>query len=137
MKAIIILDKNNGMSFNHRRQSRDSEIINKLGEIIKDSNILMHPYSLSLFENTTKCNVLADEEYLQIAGENDFCFTEREHLSDYLTNITEIIVFRWDKIYPSDHYLDIPIPPPDFSLNFLDEFKGSSHEIITMEVFQR
>ena len=128
MVLIVCLDLNNGMYFNNRRQSRDREVIKDIAFITKNNNLIMTEYSHKLFENECENIVITDDfkgEYL----ENDFCFVENEDVQ--LENIKKIIVYRWDKVYPSDYCLNLE----GYHLTSTLEFKGYSHEKIVKEVY--
>jgi len=130
MVLIVCLDLNNGMYFNNRRQSRDREVIKDIAFITKNNNLIMTEYSHKLFENECENIVITDDfegQYL----ENDFCFVENEDVQ--LENIKKIIVYRWDKVYPSDYCLNLE----DYHLTSTLEFKGYSHEKIVKEVYLR
>ena len=130
MVLIVCLDLNNGMYFNNRRQSRDREVIKDIAFITKNNNLIMTEYSHKLFENEWENIVITDDfkgEYL----ENDFCFVENEDVQ--LENIKKIIVYRWDKVYPSDYCLNLE----GYHLTSTLEFKGYSHEKIVKEVYLR
>ena len=130
MVLIVCLDLNNGMYFNNRRQSRDREVIKDIAFITKNNNLIMTEYSHKLFENECENIVITDDfkgEYL----ENDFCFVENEDVQ--LENIKKIIVYRWDKVYPSDYCLNLE----GYHLTSTLEFKGYSHKKIVKEVYLR
>ena len=130
MVLIVCLDLNNGMYFNNRRQSRDREVIKDIAFITKNNNLIMTEYSHKLFENECENIVITDDfegQYL----ENDFCFVENEDVQ--LENIKKIIVYRWDKVYPSDYCLNLEC----YHLTSTLEFKGYSHEKIVKEVYLR
>lgn len=130
MVLIVCLDLNNGMYFNNRRQSRDREVIKDIAFITKNNNLIMTEYSHKLFENECENIVITDDfegQYL----ENDFCFVENEDVQ--LENIKKIIVYRWDKVYPSDYCLNLE----GYHLTSTWEFKGYSHEKIVKEVYLR
>lgn len=130
MVLIVCLDLNNGMYFNNRRQSRDREVIKDIAFITKNNNLIMTEYSHKLFEDECENIVITDDfkgEYL----ENDFCFVENEDVQ--LENIKKIIVYRWDKVYPSDYCLNLE----GYHLTSTLEFKGYSHEKIVKEVYLR
>lgn len=53
---------------------------------------------------------------------------------DFSENAVEkIIIYRWDKVYPADIYLDISAER--WIQKKKKEFCGYSHEIITKEVY--
>ena len=130
MNLIVCLDLNNGMYFNNRRQSRDREVIKDITFITKNNNLIMTEYSHKLFEDECENIVITDDfkgEYL----ENDFCFVENEDVQ--LENAKKIIVYRWDKVYPSEYCLNLE----GYHLTSTLEFKGYSHEKIVKEVYLR
>ena len=49
MRLIVCLDDKNGMAFNHRRQSRDRIVTEKIEELAKGSVLRLSPYSAKLF----------------------------------------------------------------------------------------
>ena len=130
MVLIVCLDLDNGMYFNNRRQSRDREVIKDIAFITKNNNLIMTEYSHKLFENECENIVITDDfegQYLK----NDFCFVENEDVQ--LENIKKIIVYRWDKVYPSDYCLNLE----GYHLTSTLEFKGYTHEKIVKEVYLR
>lgn len=129
MNIIICLDDNNGMLFNNRRQSKDSEVTRKITEIVKDNRFFIHTFSTSLFNN----NYLLNDNMLDTAGENDFCFVENLPLLPHISRIRSIYVFRWNRIYPYDMATDIDFNK--LTLIRTEEFKGNSHDKITLEVY--
>lgn len=132
MRLIVCLDDKNGMAFNHRRQSRDRNVIEKVEELVKGSILHCSPYSVKLFPSDS---FESSEDYLLQAGEDDFCFVELEDLAPYEQQIKEITVFRWNRLYPAD--LRFPIDLTQWRLEQTVEFPGHSHEKITMEVYRR
>ncbi len=133
MKVIICLDDNSGMLFNNRRQSRDKEVLKDIMNNLEDGKLYISPFSEKLFADYIE-NVIVDEEFLTKAGEDDFCFVENKLLKD-VTGVDEIIVYKWNRVYPSDFKSDV-----DFSTYTLVEsvdFRGFSHEKITKETYKR
>ena len=54
MKVIYILDKDNGVLFNHCRQSRDAFLVENIVNKVKQENgtLYVSDYSKELFEGT-------------------------------------------------------------------------------------
>ena len=132
MKVIICLDDNGGMLFNNRRQSRDKEVLKDIINNLKGKKLHISPFSEKLFADYSE-NVIVDEDFLNKASENDICFVENNALKD-VSGIKEIVVYKWNRIYPSDLKCDI-----DFSLYTLVEsvdFKGFSHDKITRKTYK-
>lgn len=128
MIAIVCLDKRNGMYFNERRQSRDRFVIRDILDTVKNGNLFITPYSEELFENCTYC---LSDNYFNEATEDDYCFIENVVLNEEKTK--KIIVYRWDKVYPSDYKLNLSA----WKLTDTSEFEGYSHETILKEVYEK
>ena len=128
MKLIVCLDDNNGMMFNKRRQSRDRVLIENVLEFCKGEKLYTNEYSAKLFpENTVE--IFENIEQIGIS----FCFAE-----DFTVNeeyVDEIIVYKWNRLYPADTYFNIDLE--NWSLIESVDFEGSSHEKITREIYRR
>lgn len=61
MRLIVCLDDKNGMAFNHRRQSRDRIVTEKIEELVKGSTLHFSPNSEKLF---TSGDFEPSEDYL-------------------------------------------------------------------------
>ena len=134
MTLIACLDNNDGMSFNNRRQSQDKNVIKKIIEISQKHRLVMSPYSAILFSDCTE-NIFADENFLENIKNDDFCFIEK-HSPSHFTEITnKIIIFRWNRNYPYDKTFDIDLKSWTFESS--EEFVGTSHNKITMEVWTK
>lgn len=136
MKLILTLDDNNGMMFNHRRQSSDAAIRNRVKEIINEELLYLNTYSAEQFMDND-IRLLIDEDFLHKAGREEYCFVEDRKLSDIREDIEEFVIFRWNRKYPSDFVLDVL--PEDCGMVCVstEEFAGNSHEKITVEVWAR
>ena len=131
MILITAVDNSMGLMFNNRRQSQDRIMIEKIYEIIKNNKLYVNQYSSKLFNNDR--NIIIDNNFLNTAKDNDYVFAENVKLSDYADKIKKIILFKWNRDYPSDFFLDISLS--DYKLEYSEDFQGSSHDRITMEVY--
>lgn len=136
MKLIVCLDERGGMSFNHRRQSRDRLLIDNLLAMVGEEKLWVAPYSVPLFDGKEK-ELSVAESLLTEAGAGEWCFVENQACKPILHDLEEVVVYWWNRHYPSDVYFDIDLCKEGFSLREREEFIGSSHEMITKEVFQR
>lgn len=134
MILIICIDDNGGMMFNKRRQSQDKILIKKITELALGKKIRINSYSKSLFEQCTNADIGIDDNFLSNAADGEFCFAECGNLEQYRQKIEKLVVFKWNRHYPADVYLDIDLS--DFILESSVDFEGSSHEKITMEVYK-
>ena len=132
MKIILCVDDNNGMMFNNRRQSQDSVLRQKIAEICNGAPIYMNSYSAKQFQN--ECKIIVDDNFLSLAKSDDFCFVENSVISDDIIN--KLYLFKWNRKYPADFYFEINPKQIGLKLSLKDEFQGSSHEKITLEVYE-
>lgn len=104
MIGIVCLDQKNGMYFNERRQSRDQYVIRDIIEMTKEAVLHINSYSEELFENRIVEYVISDD-YFSDAKDGEYCFVEN-HILDQ-SEMEKLIVYRWDKVYPADHRLNL------------------------------
>jgi hypothetical protein len=132
MKVIVCLDDKNGMLFGNRRQSRDRIVIE---DICKMTDVLsIHTFSEKLFsEVTLQLNV--KDDFLKEAKNGEFCFVENQPLIGYEDKIEEIVVYGWNRVYPSDKQFDISLV--NWKVVSEEEFAGYSHEKITKRIYRR
>ena len=135
MRVIVCVDDNGCMLFNHRRQSRDRVLCERVLQMAdeRDCSVYMNTYSAKIFPEDKR--IAVSENYLEEAGVQDLCFVEKEPLATYFDKIDECIVFKWNRVYPADQHLDIDISKMTKVQE--EEFVGFSHEKITMEVYER
>ena len=109
MRVIVCVDDNGGMLFNHRRQSRDRVLCERVLQMAdeRDCSVYMNTYSAKIFPEDNR--IAVSENYLEEAGGQDLCFVEKEPLATYFDKIDECIVFKWNRVYPADQHLDIDI----------------------------
>ena len=132
MKVIVCVDEKNGMLFNSRRQSRDSKVIEHILEIVGEKRLNITNFSANLFGNL---DVNIVENSLENIAEDEYVFVENIDLNNVIEKINEIIIFNWNRHYPADFYLDIPMQ--NFYVTRESEFVGSSHDKITEIVYER
>lgn len=135
MTVIVCLDNANGMMFNHRRQSRDANVVKDILNTIKGTSLLIAPYSEPLFSQA-ECSVSISDSFLTDANANDYCFVENTSVAKFKEKISKLIIYKWNRDYPSDFYFDIDYAN-DYKLETTLDFVGTSHEKITKEVYVR
>ncbi|MEE0945476.1 MAG: ribonuclease Z [Acutalibacteraceae bacterium] len=132
MNIIICLDDNNGISFNNRRQSRDKKLISRILKLTSGKPLRMNQYSSKIFCDN---NILISNDFLLIADTEDYCFCEDDSFVLYKNKIEKLIVYKWNKIYPSDIKIDLSFFA-DKKLTHTTDFTGNSHDIITEEIYE-
>ena len=132
MRLIFCVDRNDGMAFNGRRQSRDRVIIADLAALIGENRLYLSPYSAPLFAGLPGVAVVPDP--VAAAGAADFCFLEA--LPNGKTAADEIILYRFDRDYPADLHLDRALLS-GLALAEKTELEGYSHKLIIREVYRK
>lgn len=135
MRILVCLDDKNGMLFNRRRQSQDRLVRQRMAELTAGGVLRLSPYSARQFEPGTIPNALICEDFLTQAKPGDWCFVEDRSLGPYEDRIETLVVFRWNRVYPADLRLDIPLDR--WTLTETEKFPGHSHKTITMEVYRK
>lgn len=134
MIIIACADDNLGMLFNKRRLSSDIRVIERISELTRNHRLYMHEYSLKLFQNFGG-NIIVDNDFLSKAGKDDYCFVENADIKQFQNDIDKIIIYRWNRRYPSDFKF-----PEDILKNrkigSAFDFEGNSHKKITEEVYE-
>ncbi len=132
MIVAVCVDDRMGMLFNNRRQSRDQFVINDLMNIAETVHI--NDFSEELFEDY-KDRIEIDENFLENATDKDVCFVENIDLESYTDKINKVILYLWNRHYPSSLKFKVDLS----EYNFVEEteFQGNSHEKITREVYSK
>lgn len=133
MIVIICTDNRNGMMFNRRRQSKDDVLRQDIIQEVGGARIWMNLYSHGQFSDAILPNVMIDEDFLNNAGAEEFCFLEDNDLTPYIHLVKRIIWYRWNRNYPADLYFNIDLSK--WRMVSRAEFVGSSHDKITKEVY--
>lgn len=132
MNAIICLDDKNGIMFNKRRQSRDSILNERVISLAEGKKLFMTAYSAKLFGEIGSITIADDP--ISAANAGDYCFIEGK--LDSLAKINTLYVFLWNRHYPADTYFDFDLEKEGFRLTSTEEFAGSSHEKITLNIYK-
>lgn len=134
MNLIVCLDQRNGMLFGGRRQSMDRLLRQRMLQFVGDGKLWISSYTARQFD-TFPNSVIVDDFFLEKAAPGDYCFVENDDILAAVSRARKIIIYRWDRIYPSD----VTFPEQIFSKrNKISEYKfqGYSHKEITEEVFE-
>lgn len=129
MTLYICLDDKNGLQFNHRRQSRDSAVLEDIRSQLTGS-LLIDPFSEKLIRDAQIPYVLPPETA-------DDYFMETIPSDEVMEQTTKIVIYRWNRHYPSDIRWVPDLTAMGFTPEETAEFPGTSHEKITREVYTR
>lgn len=133
MIIIAAVEDNNGMMFNHRRVSQDRVLRERILERTSTGRLWMNHYSAKQFSEDAVINI--DENFLSEAIPGEYCFVENTAVRPYNKWIESVILYKWNRRYPSDTKFDLDLN--GWNLISTVDFPGSSHEKITEEVYTR
>lgn len=133
MKLIFTIDENNGMLFLGKRQSKDKALRQKIADITKGYKLWMSVYSKSQFENFT--NIIVDDDYMEKAGPEDFCFVEDKPFC--LEGVDTVVLCHWNRSYQATEKFDVDLIKEGFLKTDTQDIIGTSHDRITIEVYKR
>lgn len=138
MILIIAVDDNNGLAFNRRRQSQDRILRDKILGLAKGKRLWVTLYTAQQFESVSEHPELnVSENPLTEAVAGEYAFVENMLVGEYARWIEKIVLFRWNRAYPSDLKFDIDISDGNhWRLVQTEDFAGYSHDRITMEVYE-
>ena len=132
MILAVCVDDKYGMTFNRRRQSRDRIQQEDLLGWCTGRKLWMNSYSAALFEGAEIC---VDDAFLEKAKAGDVCFVENVSVKEWGSQVEAVILYRWNRTYPANLRYDLDMSV--FALEETTEFAGSSHEVITREIYKR
>ena len=136
MKIFVCLDEKGGMLFNKRRQSSDRVVREDMLSTVGENSLYVNSYTAKQFTEEETERIIIDDECL-INGKDSYIFVENITVSEYLSEIEEIIVYRWKRKYPADFFFDLDLTSADWELTLSEEFAGHSHEVIGKEIYKK
>lgn len=134
MTVIVCVDNNMGILFNCRRQSKDKALRERVLKLSSKSTLWMSPYTKKQFEEPAN-NIFVADNYLAVADDDAYCFVEGTGIMPCLSKIERLIIYKWNKVYPCDEFLDVCLD--GWCVESSTDFVGNSHEKITEEVYIR
>ena len=134
MTAIVCVEDRGGILFLKRRVSRDREVYRDIAE--NYSKVYMTSYSLPLFDGV---KINTGVRFLPIfEGERgEVCFVESGEIADNIHKISRLVIYRWNRTYPSDVKLGFDPEEMGFNRVSTAELVGYSHEKITKDIYEK
>lgn len=140
MTVIFLLDDNKGMLFNHRRLSRDAKIFEDIKTYLS-GDLLVNEFSEKLVASFGLNYKIFSEfplpENPESKNNAEFYLIENISVKKHLDKINRIIIYWWNRKYPSDFKLDFGLSEHGFCSVSAYSFAGKSHEKITREIFEK
>ena len=136
MILALCVDDKKGMAFNGRRQSMDRLLRADLLAEAGEGPLWVIPYTAKQFD-PAPTGLRVSEDFLLQAGPGEVSFAEFPPLAQVLDRVEGILLYRWNRTYPADQYLDFDPAAAGFRLVSAGDFSGSSHTTLTKEVYTR
>ena len=136
MTVFVCVDDLGGMTFFGKRQSRDSALIKDLAKHTEDGVLYISDFSERLFEDS-EASVISVPSPLESAGDDGYAFVENLPIAPHKKKINRLVIYKWNRRYPSDKKLDITPDELGMKLKESYDFVGTSHEKITKEIYER
>lgn len=132
MNLIVCLDDNNGMMFHHRRLSQDKEIRKDIYKYCH--KLIMNEYSYQMFSKDDPIiEIIISEDIIETDIDQ---FIEDKSLKEYEKKINRLIIYYWNRKYPSDLQFDIDLTTHQWKLVSQEDIIGKSHENITKKIYK-
>ncbi len=128
MDIIVCLDDKGGMLFNKRRQSKDRAVLEDI-KTLPYKCIAIDAFSEKLFADSTAA--------YRVGKEGDALFVENRSVKELIGDCGRIVIYKWNRVYPSDFTFDVDLSHEGFILASTKDFAGKSHEKITREIYER
>lgn len=135
MTVIFCLDENKGMLFNNRRLSRDAMVFEDIQTYLTGT-LKINSFSEKLV-SASGVNYEIFNNFVTNPDSDSFYYIENISVKENLNKINRIIVYWWNRKYPSDTKLDFDPLECGYKSTSVYEFVGKSHEKITREIFER
>ncbi len=129
MDVIVCLDDKGGMLFNGRRQSKDRAVFEDIKTYL-EKTLLIDAFSEKLVKES-------GIPYEICESSDGVFFAENRRIGELLNDCGRIIIYKWNRVYPSDFHFDVDLEKEGFSLVQTKDFTGNSHEKITREIYER
>lgn len=134
MKLIVCLDDKCGVLFNNRRVSSDKEVIKHIQNLTAGGTLICSDYSAGLFPEGSVC---VQEDFADVSSDVAYYFLEGQDPTPVADRVRELIVYRWNRIYPSDYRFPMDLFGKRMRKVSQGQFPGNSHDLITWEVYRR
>lgn len=131
---VVCVDDRNGIAFHDRPQSRDRALREDLLAMAGEKRIWMDEAARRQFTEESP-NLAAAADFPEKAGPGEFCFGGAAPILPWLRQIEAVVLYRWNRVYPADRYLDFDPAKAGWTCVERTEFPGHSHPKLTKEVF--
>ena len=132
MKVIICIDERGGVRFHDRRVSQDvaqrRDVIARYGK----DGLLMRKETAALYAGETDALHVVDD-WEQGLGQDGWWVCEDTAFLRWEEQLEEVILYRWNRRYPSDEVLRLCLSLPLWRCVAVYDLPGKSHARIDVE----
>ena len=134
MVLSVCIDDNNGLMFNNRRVSSDKAVVEDIVKLAGVQAIALCAYSAPLFREFPD-RIAVRDDALELS--DGYCFAEDGDFLRVLDNVEKLVVYKWNRRYPSDKKFPLDAFKARMTLESTEDLTGHSHPCITREVYIR
>ncbi len=131
MTVIVCIDTGRGMTFFGKRQSTDSVLRERILALSGGGGLVVSPYTASQFTKNDSVTVS------DVAPADGVWFAEEVDPAPFAERIDTLVIYRWNRAYPREMKLTLDPYDAGMRLCSIADFKGSSHDRITEEIWTR
>ena len=133
MKVIICVDDRGGVSYHGRRLSQDRLQRIDVIQRFASHGFCMKKETADLYHQIDKRCYQVIPAWKQVLSSDRWWVSEDIEFLQWLDQLEELVIYRWNRLYPSDKKLLLSLPVADWRCILHDSFVGSSHAKIDVE----
>lgn len=135
MKLFLCIDDEGGMTFMDRRVSLDGVVTDDIAAIAGEG-LSVFPYSERLFKEAGYSPRVIKTNADAPRGDGSLFIEERSPAA-FLDGTDTVVIYKWNRLYPSDLQIDFSPIDEGFVLTESVDMVGVAHEKITRETYTR
>lgn len=134
MVIVACIDKLGNITADANRQINDILFIKRLWETTNEALLFINDCSRKKFFYYPMMYI--DDNFLDQAEAEDYCFVENTDITPYVDRIDKIILYKWNKTFSSELKFDVSILK-DYKIVSKESFLGSFHLRITEVIYEK
>lgn len=139
MNLILCVGNGYSLSFNNRRLSKDRAVYERIDLLKEDAALWMDNYTYKSFSRyqPKEAPIISDACLIDApTGSYVLCDKLDVSLGKIIERIESLYIFQWNRDYPFDKAIDLT-QLSSWERKVISEFKGFSHERITLEQWRK
>ena len=131
MKVIVCIDERGGVCFHGRRVSQDRQQREDVLIHYGDEGLLMKESASRLYGINDSVTVIQD--WKEELTDSRWWVAEDTEFLCWKDQLEELVIYKWNRTYPFDEKLSVPLDRQIWKKKKKRQFSGSSHEKIDVE----